>query len=193
MPGFARLLALAGLGASGLLIACAPLWMPEGYDWRFHTISDSAAQEVPLAVFARIGLALLGFAAVLVAARPNIPNVWGRVCLGLYGLAIVGSAFWSQTNWMPGGVPSDSEEARLHSLFAQAAGLFYTCAASLDALSALNAGERIPRLSLLAVASALIVPLLMFGANMPGGASQRIMFAIAYAWIASLALRSGSP
>lgn len=46
--------ALAGLAASLVALALAPLLMPASYDWRANTISESGAQGIEGAWLARL-------------------------------------------------------------------------------------------------------------------------------------------
>jgi TRAP-type C4-dicarboxylate transport system permease small subunit len=59
--------AIAGLVASALALALAPLLLPTSYSWVAHTTSESAAQGVPGSWLARVGFLVFG-AAVLATA-----------------------------------------------------------------------------------------------------------------------------
>jgi hypothetical protein len=58
---------LAGVAASAVALATAPVLMPPGYSWVSQTTSESAAQGVQGAWLARIGFVLLGLPVILLA------------------------------------------------------------------------------------------------------------------------------
>jgi hypothetical protein len=186
--------ACACLALSAALIFLAPAWMPSGYSAWTHSVSESAAQGVPHAAWARCGLALMGLGAALA-------GLWGphrqgplTACLLLFGMAMVASALWSHRPWWPEApfAPFDARADRLHSIAAQAAGVSFLAAVGLRAARHWTQRRRIDLLDTCAAGAAMLAPLAML-LDLPGrGAAQRVMFGLAYVWLARQA-RPGGP
>lgn len=167
----------------------APVWLPADYSVWTHSISESAAQGVPHAVWARCGLALMGLGAALTTLpRPRKP-VALAICLLLFALAMGASAAWSHRPWSPSAV-FDARADRWHSLAAQTAGVAFVLAVALRIAQHWAMQCAVDALDASAGLAALLAPLVML-LGWPGpGAAQRVMFALAYLWLAREATRA---
>jgi hypothetical protein len=180
--------AMALLLASAVLVVAAAAAMPPGYSWRFHTISESAAQGQLHGWIAR--LAFLSFGAgvflLAVAARTH----WARAAYWMqlvFALCMLGAAAFSHKPWMAG-VASDEMEDFLHSVCASGMG-FAFCAGVL----ARSAQRRLHGvagrgLDVVVLGVAIVLPLLLASSSAIGGWMQRSMFALAYLWFGREAL-----
>lgn len=191
--GEPRLRALAALvipllALSALLVLLAAYAMPDDYSWRFHSISESAAQGQQAGWIAR--LSFLCFAAAVLLLSLSMRGRWPRLTywgnLAFAG-SMVGAAAFSHSPWAPGEA-ADQFEDFLHSVFASGMGLAF-CAGVVARFA-----HRGPRacagraLDTLALVVATLLPMLLATASSFGGLAQRVMFAVAYVWFGREAL-----
>lgn len=177
------------LAFSGVLVVVAAGAMPDGYSWRGHSISESAAQGQEHAWIARLAFLCFGTAvlALSLAARAHWPRVTYWMQLTFAG-CMFGSAAFSHAPWMPG-APSDAFEDLVHSVCATGMG-FAFCIGVLGRLAHRPESDRIGRvLDILALAAAVLLPLVLAFATTLGGVAQRVMFTIAYVWFGREAVR----
>ena len=168
--------------ASALLLIVAPLLVAHGYDWRRHSISESAAQGVRLAWVARAGLFLLGWAAGARALGAPGLALGTQVGLFTFGLAMMCSAVWSKRPWSDA-MAFDAREDRRHSLAAKTAGVAYVVAVLSQLMAQLHTGRELRPLTWLALLTAIACPIV--GARVPSinGVAQRMMFGVCYFWL----------
>lgn len=106
---------VAGLSASALILALAPVLMPTGYSWVSHTTSESAAQGVAGAWLARCGSLLFGFSvsgwpAVLASVllplgMAALPVAAGALQRGMFAVAYAWYATEAVRGSRPGPAP----------------------------------------------------------------------------------------
>jgi hypothetical protein len=184
------LVVVIGLAASAAALAVAPVLMPDSYSWLSMTTSESAAQGVDGAWLARLGFLLFGLSVSLLAAIRH--REWGPAGTGLhagFGLFMVAAAGFSTRPWQPGAA-YDRTEDTLHSVAATAMGFAFGIGVAAAALRA--RGTRRARrwpLDAVAVLASVLLPLAMSALPPATGALQRAMFAVAYAWYATEAVR----
>ncbi|MBL7164313.1 MAG: DUF998 domain-containing protein [Anaerolineales bacterium] len=110
------------------VIIIAHFFVPPEYNWLQHTVSDLAAQGLQYQWIMQLGF--IGFGLLLnisfilkfVAAKKVF---YPDVLIMLYGLAVLLSGFFSAATFLEG-VSYAIQEDKLHSLFAQAAGVFFS-------------------------------------------------------------------
>lgn len=178
-------LALAGLAASALVLGAAPALMPDDYSWVADTTSESAAQGVPGAWLARLGLLLFGLSVLL--ATSALGRSWGVVAASAhcaFGSLLAASAAFSTRSWRVGAA-FDGTEDLLHSVAASAMGFAFALGvvAVLVVGRDVSAGRRAA--GIVAVVASVALPLGMTVWPDAAGALQRAMFAIAYLWYAA--------
>lgn len=185
-------IALLLLASSLAAVAIAPTLMPDSYSWVEHSISESAAQGVPGAWLARLGLLLFGFAVLtLVAIAGSAWGLWGRLAHGFYGVSIIAAAAFAHRPWED--VPFDAFEDSLHSVASFGVGFAFTIGVIIVSLRrGPNAGP-IRVLDALAVVSAVVIPMVMFNVSGIGGLVQRGMFLVAYLWYGVEAIQLARP
>jgi hypothetical protein len=178
-----RVVLVAALGSSMLLLALAPLALPASYSWTELGTSEAAAQGVTGAWVARAGFVLLGLAVLGVCVLCH--GAWRPVATGLhacFGVGMVLVAVYSHAPWETG-VPYVEVEDRLHSVFASVVGFSFI--AGVAVTLALRRSRTRARTAA-DVAALLItgtVPLLM---DTPvWGILQRLMFLTAATWYAA--------
>lgn len=178
------ILAMLLLALSAGLVFSAPLFMPAGYDWTVHSISESAAQGLHNAWIARLGFLCYGAAAMLIVSgiRPRL----SRGCHALlmtFGISLLATAAFSHSPWLPG-APDDRIEDLLHSLTANIMGTAFTVGVLLHLF---QRGQRsLPsRLAdVVAAALATLLPLWMLLSPGTEGLVQRPLFLTGYLWFA---------
>lgn len=175
-------LVAALLAASAILVVAAAAAMPEGYAWRRHSISESAAQALRHAWVARSAFLAFG-AAVLVLALWR-RHAWPRAAVlahATFAVCMIGTAAFSHRPWLPD-VSFDAVEDLLHSITATGMG-FAFCLGVAARLWARPSGTVAPRLfDAAAVLAGTAMPLLAWQFPLDAGLIQRAMFAVAYAW-----------
>lgn len=184
-------ISVALLAASAVAVGVAPRLMVRGYSWEANTISESAAQGVRHAWVARAGFAGLGAGAVLVAVECR--SAWGIAAFCLivvFGVLMMATAGASERPW-EAGAPYRAKEAQLHSVLAGAAGVAYTVGAGTVAFTDAGAPVWLRALSLVVAVSGVVLPLAMARRPQVQGLIQRVMFALAYAWLIAEALHGG--
>ncbi len=176
------------LALSALLVLLAAYAMPDGYSWRFHSISESAAQGQLNGWVARLSFLCFG-AAVLVLSlsmRCRWPRLtyWGNL---VFAVSMFGAAGFSHSPWAPGEAANQFEDF-LHSVFASGMGLSF-CVGVVARFAHRGPRAYVGRsLDTLALVVATLLPLLMVSATSIGGLGQRVMFAVAYVWFGREAL-----
>jgi hypothetical protein len=184
---------LIGLLLSTAALAAAPALMPASYTWVANTTSESAAQGVSGAWLARLGFVLFGLSVILLAAA--CVNRWGRWAVAFhasFGVFMITAAAFATRSWT--GAPFDRTEDALHSAAATAMGFGYAIGVITTFARARRRGQPRPWWpDAVAVASSVAVPMGMIALPDVDGVLQRVMFAIAYAWYASEAVRSLVP
>lgn len=175
--------AIAGLAASAVSLALAPIVMPDGYSWVEHTTSESAAQGVGGGWLARLGFVTFGLSVLLLATACR--RAWGPAgtwAHGAFGVLMIAAGTFSTRSWESGtsyGVVQDA----LHSVAATAMGFAFALGVLAVLVSARPAHRRWRwPLDLTALAASVLVPLAMLAWPSAAGAWQRVMFGVAYAW-----------
>ena len=175
---------LAMLVVSALALLLAPLAVPDDYSWVELTTSSSAAQGVEGAWVARGGFLLLGFAAIVLSARP--PERWNRAATALhvlFGVGMIATAAFSEMPWREG-VDYDRFEDDLHTIASSVVGFAFIAGLLALVIGALRAQRPPRRFDLLGIAVALGITLALGSFEDVEGVLQRAMFGFAYAWYA---------
>lgn len=172
------------------IIVIAHFFAPPEYQWTQNTISDLAAQGVThqwimQAGFIGFGLLLnLGFVQKFRAIKKVF---YGDVLVMLYGLAVLLSGVFSTAPFLPG-VSYSVLESRLHSMFAEVAGILFSLGIFASLLAAPTArGKWFHALFFLLVIGAS----LSFGLSENGliplgkGLVQRTLYLVSFVWLAS--------
>lgn len=154
-----------------------PLFSFEGYSWRMHTTSHLGAQGSPHAWIMNLVFVLLGIRAVQVTRVSPVP--WVRVFGILFGGSLLLTGVFRHAP-LAGGVPVDTLQDAMHSVFATATGFAFALLAF--AHGVVNRGPQRTAAFLL-VCIAALVPLLMMRFPLGMGISQRIMFLCAFSWL----------
>jgi hypothetical protein len=187
--------ALAGLAASALAVAAAPALMPASYSWITNTTSESAAQGITGAWLARVGFVLFGLAVTALAVRcPPAWGAWASVLHYAFGAFMICAAAFATRPWT--GQVFDRTEDALHSAAATAMGFAFAIGVAAAAIHQRRRTVGALLLDAVAVTASIVVPLVMLAAPGVDGATQRLIFAIAYLWYACAAvsiLRSQRP
>jgi hypothetical protein len=179
---------IALLALSALLVLLAAYAMPDGYFWRLHSISESAAQRQHNGWIARLSFLCFGAAVLMLALcmRGRWPRLtyWSNL---VFAACMFGAAAFSHSPWMPGET-ADAFEDFLHSVFASGMG-FAFCVGVVARFAHRSSRAHFGRgLDALALAVATVLPLLLASASGIGGLAQRVMFAVAYLWFGREAL-----
>ncbi|MGI9604369.1 MAG: DUF998 domain-containing protein [Acidimicrobiales bacterium] len=175
-------LSLILLGGSAVALACAPLLMPDSYDWVEHTTSESGAQAVDGAWLARLGFLLFGLAVLTVAERSA--RRWGERAVALhrvFGLAMLAVAAFSARSWIPA-AEFDQTEDMLHSVAATVMGFAFAFGVLAVAVRRTELGGRVAVFDGVAMLAAIVLPLAMILDESRAGLFQRLMFVVAYLW-----------
>lgn len=177
----AGLIGIGLLAISLLALLLAPLQMPDGYSWLRHTTSESAAQGTPGAWLARLGFLVFGLTVLWIASQQSerwtVPVRWLHAA---FGVLMIATAAFSTRPWLPG-VPYDPVEDALHSFTATAMGFAFAIGVVLRLLRR-REGLVSRVFDLVAVGSAIVIPLAMSALPEWQGLLQRGMFVIAYIW-----------
>jgi hypothetical protein len=182
-------LAVAGLVASAAATVLAPAVLPDGYSWISRTTSEAAAQGLSGAWLGRLGFLLFGLSVLLLAdVGRRSWGRWGTALHVVFGVSMTAAAAFSNRPWLPAH-PADRTEDLLHSVAASAMGVAFAAG-----VVAVMLGERRLRqwrgaLDVVAVVASVVLPFAMVALPSIDGVLQRLMFAIAYVWYASEALR----
>ncbi|MDH4324945.1 MAG: DUF998 domain-containing protein [Betaproteobacteria bacterium] len=186
-----RTLAVAAiplLGLSAVLMLAGTAAMPDGYSWRFHSISESAAQGQQGGWIARMSFMSFGAAvlAVSVSARTSWPRLtyWMQASFAFF---MFGAAAFSHAPWVPG-ASSDEVEDLLHSVCASGMGLAFCVGVVARFVQRGLDGLAGRALDVFALITATVLPLLLASSSSVGGLVQRIMFVVGYVWFGREAL-----
>lgn len=176
------------LALSALLVLFAAYAMPDGYSWRFHSISESAAQRQQNGWIARLSFLCFGAAVLLLSLsmRGRWPRLtyWGNL---VFAGSMFGAAAFSHSPWAPGEA-ADQFEDLLHSVFASGMGLAF-CVGVVARFAHRDRRAYAGRtLDTLVLVVATLLPMLLASASSLGGLAQRVMFAVAYVWFGREAL-----
>jgi hypothetical protein len=189
-PGALAAVVIPLLGLSAFLVLVAAYAMPDGYSWRLHSISESAAQRQHHAWIAR--LSFLCFGAAVLALSLSMRARWPRLtywCNLVFAASLCGAAAFSHSPWATG-ESADRFEDVLHSVFASGMG-FAFCVGVVARFAHRGPRAYIGRsLDTLALAVATLLPVFLASASSIGGLAQRVMFAVAYIWFGREALLS---
>lgn len=166
-----------------IVIVLAHLVAPDTYVWTRHTISELAAQGYARAWIMRLGFWGFGALVVLggVRAARKAGRHWPReIALAAYGAGIFLAGVFSTAPFVAG-LLYDAGQARLHSLFATAAGVSISLAMVLYALTDKPAERRVYH----ALAAVLTLGLsALFGVWTAGaGIVQRLLWAVGFLWL----------
>jgi hypothetical protein len=168
-----------------LALAAAPALMPRDYSWVANTTSESAAQGVQGAWLARLGFALLGLSVILLAVESRRRwGPWATALHATFGTLMTAAAAFSHRPWTTG-EEFDRTEDLLHSV--AATGMGFAFALGVVATALWRTRRRV--LDVIAVVAAVAIPLGMSAWPESGGAIQRLMFAVAYTWYGTEAVR----
>lgn len=184
---------LVGLAASAAVTLLAPVLMPDGYSWISRTTSEAAAQGISGAWLGRLGFLLFGLSVLLVADLRRRP--WGSWGTGLhvaFGAFMAAAAAFSHRPWLPD-LTFDATEDVLHSLAATAMGFAFAGGVVAVAVRLSRFPTPAGVLDVVAVLASVALPIAMTAVPWADGLLQRLMFAIAYAWYASEAVRALRP
>ncbi len=180
------------LGGSALALVLAPTLMPASYSWLRHTTSESAAQGIAGAWLARLGFLGLGLAVVWLSSLAS--SAWRPLIRGLhtvFGLCLLATASFSTRAWLPD-LPFDPVEDALHSVAASVMGVAFALGLAIQMITPGRSRAR-RAFDAIGVLASIIIPLAMASGTDWTGALQRVMFAIAFAWYASEAVRLARP
>ena len=168
--------------ASGLALAIAPLFMPEGYSWIKHTTSESAAQGVAAAWIARLGFLLFGLGVIwLTVERRGTWKRWAALFHAGFGVFMVATAVFSTRSWDTAVAFNPVEDA-FHSVAATLLGFCF----AFGVLALLIRRRKDPFYSrifdVFALSASVVLPAAMTLMAQFAGVFQRIMFLVAYVW-----------
>jgi hypothetical protein len=174
---------------SALLIFTAPLAMPDNYSFVANVISESAAQGVEGAWIARLGFILFGLAVMWQSMALRRQWAAGAYwCHLAFAIFMISTAAFSHKPWLEH-IPYDEVEDLLHSFTATAMGFAFSFGVLFRLLQR-KTDERNRRLfDIFALLVATVIPLLAWYVPTIGGLVQRALFAIAYIWYGSEALK----
>lgn len=181
-PRQAAQVAVGLLILSAALIVAATLAMPAGYSWRSHSISESAAQGLAEAWIARLGFLSFGAGVLVLALAMRLH--WSRVSYWMnlaFAACMFGTAAFSHKPWIAG-VADDPFEDGLHSLTATAMGFAFSIGVVFRFIQRTGT-DRVGRVfDVVALAVAIVLPMILASSADIGGIAQRVMFAVAYLW-----------
>lgn len=180
---------VAMLAVSAVMLAIAPFFMPDSYDWIEHTTSESAGQGVTHSWIARTGFVIFGFAVILLAKLAG--RRWGlagRIAHRIFGVAIIGAAVYASMAW--DGSAFIELEDQLHSWASGIVGFSFIVGVLIVLLRRPIADQRSRWYDWFAMAVALSISVAIFAAPGVAGVLQRGMFLAAYLWYLAEALKS---
>lgn len=176
------------LAASAICVFVAALVMPDGYSWRSHVISESAAQGLNRAWVARLGFVLFGFAVLWLSI--SLRSVWARGaywCHLVFALFMVSTAVFSHKPWL-GEIAYDPLEDLLHSITATGMGFAFSFGVLMRLLQREKSALRNKMFDIVAIGSAVMLPAIGGAEPQVVGLAQRLLFLIAYVWYGNEAL-----
>lgn len=182
----ARFLIIVAFLASIACLVIAPLALPDSYSVVEHTTSEAAAQATEGAWLARSGFLLFGLGVFCLSIVKRDWPMSVRYLHGLFGVAMIATAVYSHRPTLDA-TDYDRVEDTLHSVAATGMGFAF-------AAGVLVAGwRRIPRwrvFDIVALLSAIVIPMVMVTTENADGLWQRGMFLIAFAWFGIEAMES---
>ena len=171
------------LMGSLVVLALAPLFMPDSSSAVCHSISESAAQGVEDAWVARLGFLIFGFGVIwIVRLGPSHWEPASRLFFLAFGTLMCAAAAFSHRPWVTD-APYDSTEDLLHSVVATGMGFAFAFGVA-GIIFRDGFSERPRSFDLIAVGANVILPLGTMAFPNQGGLLQRLLFLIAYAWFA---------
>lgn len=174
----ARIFIILAFLASIAFLVIAPLALPDSYSVVEHTNSEAGAQATEGAWLARTGFLLFGLGVFCLSIVKRDWPMSVRYLHGLFGLAMIAAAAYSHRPTLDD-VDYDRVEDMLHSVAATGMGFAF-------AAGVLVAGwRRIPRwrvFDVVALMSAIVIPIAMATTEGADGLWQRGMFLVAYVW-----------
>lgn len=178
--------ARVGLAVSMVLLAIAPVFLPDTYSPIEHTLSESGAQGVPTAFVFRSGLIFAATAVLVMTMEAGA--VWGgraRLWLRVYALAVVGLALFPESPWDGGG--HDETVAFLHTMAGVVGAIAFIVGIAMVSFSRPRRARA--RVFDFVVAGAVaVIPQLML-VTPADGMLQRVMVLLGYVWLFSEAQR----
>jgi len=175
-----------------VFLLAAQLAAVDGYTWYLNSISQLAAQAYSRAWIMRAGF--IGFGILVQVAginrmRASGPWWYREIPIMLYGLAILLSGIFSAEPFLEG-VSYSAAEAHLHGIFATVAGITLVAATLVYALTDEPVSRRrVHWIALLAISG---ISLLFGSLTAVAGATQRVLWAVGFAWLLYLGNKTGS-
>lgn len=171
------------VGIAGILLAMifGPIFSPPEFSWLRHSTSEQAGQKMPGAWVMRAGFIAYGLGTVSAALTDWSTRSFVRGALAFFGLALIGTAIWSNASIFPN-LPSDMHEDWLHSVASSVVGTAFAaaCAARLFAPGC----SKRDWLAWVGLACSVAFPLAMVAMPELRGVLQRSMFVVSFVFIA---------
>jgi hypothetical protein len=170
----------AVLLVSLVMLAVAPLFIPDTYSPIEHTISESGAQGIPGAWVERFGVFLAACAVLVMTFYPG--PTWSRAAqhwLRVYSFAVVMLAVFPESPWDGG--THDETIARMHTVMGVAGAVSFVMGVVVVS-SSRQRSRRARRYDALVVVAVVLVPQLMLLGPLDG-ILQRLMVAVGYGWL----------
>ncbi|MHA1924426.1 MAG: DUF998 domain-containing protein [Candidatus Thorarchaeota archaeon] len=171
-----------------VIVAIAHLVTPKEYHWKSNTISDLAAQGYDRKWIMQLGLVgfglLLGFGSA--AQMFQLQADWfNEIPLLVYAGLVAASGTFCTRPFVRTEEYSERDD-RLHSLFAQTGGVFFTAAILLKSLVAETLVSAAPHILFLVLVS---MTALFYGRaeSSMKGIVQRILWVVSFIWLTFLA------
>jgi len=171
------------VGMLGASLTAAHIAAPEDYSWKTNTISDLASQGYDNAWIARTGFISFGS---LIATAATLDLINGRghweqnAPLAIYGASVALSGVYRAEPFQKGVAYSESE-AKLHTIFANVAGIAFVGAMLGTALTETNPQRRIFHYSSMAVVTLCSAMFMLQPQNQ--GVWQRLLWASSLTWL----------
>lgn len=175
------------LVVSMVLLAIAPVFLPDSYSPFEHTLSESGAQGVATAFVFRSALIITASAVLVMTMHARV--TWSgtaRVWLRVYALAVVALAVFPESPWLGGA--HDERIAFLHTVAGVVGGLAFIVGIVGVSVSGLR-GPRARVLDIVMVGAVMVTPQLMLMTPAAAGMLQRAMVLLGYIWLLSEAQR----
>jgi hypothetical membrane protein len=170
------------------MMITAHFFMPPEYHWTRHTVSDLAAQGLRYRWIMQLGFVGFGLLlnAGLVYKLVSTKRVfYPDLLIMAYGLAVLLSGVFSTEPFLAG-VSFSAREANLHSMFAQAAGVFFSIAILAYLIISPDPGEKLFHTVFLIL---VIGASMVFGLEENGvihlgrGLIQRTLYLVSFVWL----------
>ncbi|MDH3416220.1 MAG: DUF998 domain-containing protein [Gammaproteobacteria bacterium] len=175
------LISAGGIGVILLAILFGPLFSPLEFSWIHHSTSEQAGQHLPGAWIMRVGFVAYGLSTLLAAivAPRTLPFVRGALIV--FGIALIGTAIWSNASILPGAL-SDMREDWLHSVASGIVGTAFAVACAARLFS--PGGSKRDILAWIGLVISVAVPLAMGAWPDFRGLLQRAMFGLSFVFVA---------